>query len=401
MRTGHFPRLFALAALLVSSHALHAGGDIPPIQVRIATINVREGIGDPGEFAREALGDYVTTVDQDPGDGATGLNPDVVCMQECRSITDIQSFRDDFLPGFNINRVFGGDFGGNFNAILSAPDLEVLNVDVFDAGGPRPVIRVHLQPEGALGVLSVYSAHFKAFGDSSSQATRTIEANSSGVRFFNEFTNGADVTDDGVADFTPERTTIAFAGDLNSNNNFDGTLDGLFTNFQNNQPTGAIDMPYESILGANTGGSPVIGTFNSGARLDYILLDERTAFGFDSNNDGILSQDEINSAGFVYFSGDDSGMMSNGNTNATSSGSDHRPVVVDLFLEPDPNAFFAATDINQDEVTNTEDLNLWESLFSVGSAPDVNDDGQVDAEDGQVIRDTIRENEVADISAGH
>jgi len=402
MRTDLFTRLAVIAviaAFVAAPFTVEAGGDIPPIEVRIATLNVKEGIGGPGSFAREAMGDFLTVIDENPGNPATGLLPDVVCLQEARSISDINAFRDDFLPGYTVNRVFDADFGGNFNAILSAPGIAVLNIDVFGTGGPRPVLRAHLQPEGALGVLSVYSAHFKAFGDQSSQATRTIEANSSGVRFNDEFLNGADVDDDGIPDFSPELTTIAFAGDLNSNNNFDGTIDGIFTNFQTGQPTGGLNLPYESLAGAGAGGPPIIQTFASGSRLDYIVLDERTAMGFDADGSGDLSQDEINSIGFVYFSGDDGGAMSNGNSGATGSASDHRPVVVNLLLEPDPDAFFAATDINQDEVTNSEDLAVWEALFADGMAPDVNDDSQIDASDRAEIRDTLRESEAADVTA--
>ncbi len=373
-----------------------AGEPVPPISVRIIALNVKEGVGAPGDSARAAMGRVVTTIDQTPGDGATGLLPDVVTLQECRSITNIESFRDEFLPGFNVNRVVGGDFGGNFNAILSAPDFAVLNVDVIDTGGPRRIIRVHLQPEGALGVLSVYSAHFKAFGDAGSQATRTVEADNSGFLFDIEYANGADVTDDGVPDFTPELTTIAYCGDLNSNNNGDGTLDGMFTHFMTGQPTGALNLPYESIAGANVGGAPIISTFVSGGRLDYIVLDERSAMMFDADMNGVLSGDETNSIGFIYFSGDDGGAMSNGFTNATSGASDHRPVVVDILMAADPDAFFALTDINEDNTTNIEDLALWESLFAMGSAPDVNEDAQIDQADLDVIRSAIRADEIAD-----
>lgn len=391
--------LLAVCGAVLSGPVAVAGEEIPPIEVRVVTLNVKEGIGGPGDSAREAMGDFLTTIDQDPNDGATGLLPDVVCLQECRSLFNIESFRDEFLPGYIVNRVIGGDAGGNFNAILSAPQHQILNVDVFDTGGPRRIIRIHLKPEGALGVLSVYSAHFKAFTDSGSQATRTIEADNSGFLYSIEYLNGADVTDDGTPDFTPELTTIAFCGDLNSNNNFDGTLDGVFTHFQTMQPTGAQNLPVESISGANAGGAPIISTFNSGGRLDYICLDLRTALLYDADMSGSLDQDEINSIGFVYFSGDDAGAMSNGSTNATSFASDHRPVVADVRMAADPDAFFALTDINQDSVTDTEDLALWESLFASGMAPDVNEDFAVDQSDLDEIRAAVREDELADVTS--
>ena len=396
-----FNRLFAFmvcATSLVPQSSLFAGEMVPPISVRIVTLNVKEGIGAPGDSARTAMGQFVTTIDHTPGDGATGLLPDVVCIQECRSITNINSFRDEFLPGFNVNRVIGGDFGGNFNAILSAPEHAVLNVDVIDVGGPRDIIRVHLQPEKSLGVLSVYSAHYKAFTDASSQARRTIEADNSGFLYDIEFANGADVTDDGTPDFTPELTTIAFCGDLNSNNNGDGTLDGVFTHFMTGLPTGAQNLPFESIAGAGVGGAPIVSTFSSGSRLDYIALDERSAMLFDADMNGSLSQDETNAFGFVYFSGDDGGDLSNGSATATSGASDHRPVVADILMAADPDQFFALTDINEDDRTDIDDLALWEALFSQGSAPDVNEDMAIDQADLDEIRETIRAGEIADVT---
>jgi len=248
-------------------------------------------------------------------------------------------------------------------------------------------------------VLSVYTAHFKAFGDSGSQFTRTNEANNSGAIYSTEFMNGADVTDDGIPDFTPELTTIAYCGDLNSNNNNDGTISGMFAHFQTGVPTGGLNLPYESISGANAGGVPLVSTFNSGGRLDYIVLDQRSAMMFDEDLNGSLSQDEVNSIGFVYFSGDDGGAMANGVTSATSTASDHRPVVADIRMARDPNAFFELTDLNQDQTTDAEDLAIWEALFVTGQAPDVNEDFQVNSADLDEIRDTIRSDETGDFAA--
>ena len=115
---------------------------------------------------------------------------------------------------------------------------------------------------------------------------------------------------------------------------------------------------------------------------------------------GGFDQDEINDMGFAYYSGDDAGQRSNGNSNATSFASDHRPLVFSILLEGDPAAGFDPKDINLDTLVNIEDLALWEfKFFTIGGAPDIDGDFDADTDDHTLIYDCMRVNEPADIEA--
>jgi len=378
MRAGRLVVSLVAAACGLAGAA--SAGDT--VALHVVTLNTLEGIGAPGDFAAQQMGLFLTTNDADGAGPNRGLNPDIVALQECRSTANLNAFRDAYLPGYQMLRVSFGDAGGNFQAYFVRGDIAVLDTDEYGIGGPRPMFRATLQVPGAAKTLTLYNAHFKAFGDSSSQAQRRQNAQESGIEVWRDRTSGLDL-DDNFTRETPIGNQI-YLGDLNSNNNFDGTLSGLFTNVVNGQPTGLQNLPIETLAGRNDAGSPRIATYpSSSSRLDYVCLDEELASRFDANNDGQFSQAELNSMGFVYYSQEDPS-LSNGSSSATSFSSDHRPVVFDVLLEAEPVVVECPGDSNGDNVVNFADLNAVLADFGLSGAAlsgDVNGDGVVNFAD--------------------
>ena len=370
-------RLLLTLVLLVGALLPHApcahAGEFDGVHLRVVTFNVREGIGEPGSFSFNVTGDFLTTVTQNPASNNTGLNPHIVALQECRNDAHLLAYRDQFLPGFTYHRTTQSDFGGNFNAFFVSPELNVIHVHERYIGGPRNLIRLIIEVPGAENLLAVYNVHFKAFGDQQSLNQRRLNAIESGIFVYNDLTLGLDLTGDGIRE-TPPPNAI-FMGDLNSNNNNDGSITNLFSHINLGVPTGILNLPVETLGGRNVGGPPIIATFpGSNSRLDYICLDQQLASVFDANSDGVFSQDEINSMGFVYYSGDDQGQQSNGNANATSFASDHRPVVFDVYL-PEKASTPCPGDLTGDGVVDFDDLGLVLSGF--GTEYDFDDLGAV------------------------
>lgn len=387
------PSLSAVLCLSLSAGA----GTPPPIDLRVVTYNVQNGLGAPGSDQQIAAGSFMTWLDQDGAGPNTGLRPDVVFLQECdqSSFSQLTAFRDAYLPGYSISTAAGDGF--NFNATLVRPDITVVTSSSLNVGGPRGVVKTRMRVPGALQDVLVYNAHFKSGGDSSSQNQRRGNANVSGQNVLFE------------VQFGNPPSNVIFAGDLNSNNNQDGTISGLFNDLSQNPPvpTGMLNLPVESLVNAANPNITSFVTFpSSGSRLDYVCLDAVLADFYDADNNGSFSQTELNSMGFVYFSQDDAGQRSNGNATATSAVSDHRPVVFDVKLPRDPMIpFFAPSDIDQDGALDIEDLHLWESRFAQTAPPqpspaaDVDGNRNVDLADRAVIRTSLRSTELADILA--
>ncbi len=383
---------FIMCALLVilAVPTTHAGTPAP-IPLRIATLNVKEGLN-LNTSAYFATGDFMTTNDIDGIGPNSGLNPDVVFLQECRSSSTLIAFRDTYLPGYQFFRVNSADFGGNFNACFVRGDILVRDTDDQGLSGPRPAQRISLSVPGALRVITFYNCHFKAFSDSGSQATRTTEANNLGNHVHADLTTGVDLDDNGSRETV---TDVAVFGDLNSNNNADGTLDGLFTHFFLFVPTGVLNLPVQNLPQTS------ITTFpGSSARLDYGCLDVNLAAHFDADLSGTYSQSELNSMGFVYNSPEDSGQRSNGDSTATNFASDHRPVVFSIFLDADPAAGFDPKDLNLDTLINAEDLAMWEEQFfgGLGPAKDTDQDFDIDLDDRDLLYDCTRQDEITDVT---
>jgi endonuclease/exonuclease/phosphatase family metal-dependent hydrolase len=357
----HLPTASTL--LLALAAAAAAGADTVPL--RLVTLNVKEGLGAPSDPSHQATGDFVTTNDVDGAGPNSGLSPDIVAFQECRSDTNLQAFREAYLPGFTYHRLAQVDAGGNFQCLFVRGDIQVLDVDSYYIGGPRNLLRVTMQVPGVDGVVTVYNGHFKAFGDASSVAQRRANADNTGIAVFTDI--GASIV----------------IGDLNSNNNIDTTLNGLFTHAIQGVPTGVLNLAVETLGGQNAGGAPILATFpSSNSRLDYICLNNATASVFDVDGTPGFSQTELNSMGFVYYSGDDAGRMSNGDASATSFATDHRPVVFNIQL---PSlAQPCVGDLDGDLVISFSDLNILLGNYNqvgVGLDGDLDDDGDVDFAD--------------------
>jgi hypothetical protein len=376
------PVRLALSALaiLAASGAADAG-EPEGVHLRIATLNIKEGLGPPNDPTHIATGKFMTTNDLDGAGPNSGLLPDIVAFQECRSDANLSAFRDAYLPGYTYHRLSQVDAGGNFQCLFVRGDIQVLDVDSYYIGGPRNLLRVTMQVPGVDGVLTVYNAHFKAFGDASSVAQRRANADQSGVAVYNDITLGLDL-DDNTTRETPAGASI-FLGDLNSNNNIDLTLTGLFTHAINGQPTGVLNLPIETLGGQNAGGAPILATFpSSNSRLDYICLDNALASVFDTDGTPGFSQIELNSMGMVYYSGDDAGRQSNGDATATSFATDHRPVAFDVYLPAVDVGCFG--DLDGDGDVDFADLNALLGQYNQvgpGLAADLDGDGDVDFAD--------------------
>ncbi len=382
-------------------------GQVPPgVPLRFVTLNLLDGIGASGAARHLEFGKFLTILDQDGAGPTMGLQPDILALQEVTTgeTTNLQNFRNTYLPGYAIYQATGDGF--NYNAMLVRPGITV--DEFFDitlgTGAPRRQVKLRLSVPGADKQLTVYSAHFKAgsscCGPTSDQTIRTNEATSTGANARAEIDPGA------YPAFPfpdPLFRNVVVMGDLNSNNNNDGTIFALFNERADpNNPTGLMNLPVETLNGRNSG-SLIITTFpGSGSRYDYICPDFELAEFYDADMNGSLSQSEINSMGFVYYSNEDNGLRSSGDNDATNVYSDHRPVVMDLFLPRDPMIpGFDVRDVNQDGVINAEDLQEWENRFAQwvppnpSPAPDVDGSRNVDLGDRAVIRSSVRSGEIA------
>lgn len=371
-------RCAAAVAAIALTFAAHA----QPLKFRLATLNVRQGIGVAGSLETVSTGRFLTTLTL-PGAPAntSGLKPDVVALQELTSDADNLAFRDAYLPGYQYFRVNQVDAGGLFCGMFVRGDIQVLDRWEVNIGGPRNMLRVVMRVPGSDRIMSVYTAHFKAFSDTQSVNQRIQNARNSGFFIANDIALGLDLNRDGTRE-TPSGYTV-FCGDFNSNNNLDSTITGVFVNSVSGQPTGLLDLPVESLLGRQIGGSPIITTFPPSSRLDYVCTTGLLAARYSTAGNGTYTQDNINNMGFVYYSGDDSGVQSNGDVGATTNASDHRPVVFDLLLRR-----ACVGDTNADNVVNFADLNTVLGQFGqVGFSltGDVNADGRTDFADLNIV----------------
>lgn len=377
MLSDHRMRWPGLVALLLTA-AAHADG----IALRIVTYNVKEGIADSPQ-AREAAGNLLTTLDLDGAGPNTSLMPDIVCLQETRSLTALQSFRDDYLPGYQAIRGTITD-GFNANGFFLRGDLTVLKLTELNVGGPRRVLRLVLDVPGSPEHLVVYNAHFKAGQNPSDIATRAIEANNLANRVAIDQTSGIDLDGDASPDLFP--TQFIVAGDLNHHDFSDTTIDPLLTGGDSGLPTHLNDMRVETLVGAQVSGPPIIPTFSTqgslDSRFDYLLVSDDIFQDFDTNGNGTVGQGELNAAGFVYLSEDDFGLRSSGDADATSVSSDHAPVVLDLAMP------CLTGDLDCDGSVSLGDLSRLLTAFGTSSGDpgydpgaDLDANGQVDLAD--------------------
>jgi endonuclease/exonuclease/phosphatase family metal-dependent hydrolase len=385
-----------VAAAVSAGLSTGAGaGTPPPVPLRVVTFNALGGIGNPGSPEANAIGKFITVQDLDGAGPNVGLSPDIVLFQEMNqtNTTQVTNFRNVFLPGYDIRTATGDGF--NYNATLIRPGIAVISHSSLSIGGPRGAGKTRIRVPGALRDVVVYNAHFKSGSSSADQTQRTTNATTCGNNVSFEYFNN--------------NVNVIFGGDLNSNNNQDGTITNLF--FTSTNPvisSGILNLAVETLAGAANPGATILTTFpGSGSRLDYVCLDEQLAAFFDTDMNGSYTQTERNAMGFVYYSNEDSGQRSNGDATATNSGtSDHRPVVFDALLPRDPMApYFEPADVDQSGAVTIEDLYRWETLFlqtappAPSPAPDVDGNRNVDGNDRIQVRSALRIGEVADISA--
>lgn len=386
----------------------------PPVSLRVVSYNVLTGFGTVGSAAYTGVANMITTNDLDGAGPNRGLNPDIVCFQELDQANPaaLTQFRDANLPGYQI--FTGAGDGFNYNGFLIRGDITVLDFDTVRPGGaPRDSLRATVQVPGALKTLTVYGVHFKCCSGASDISQRTAEANSIGRNIYLDRTIGLDLDDNGSRE-TPAGNVMAI-GDMNSNNNSDGSLNGMFTSFIELQPTGMQNLPVEHLSGrANNGVAPTFWTWRSSggstSRLDYVMLDPELVAPFDATNNGFViplnstDQGEVNQMGFVYNSTDNTaehapGQWANGNSAAAGNSSDHRPLVFDLRLARDPASWDNPCDVDDDGDIDAEDLALWENRRAIGNANDIDLDSDIDDADQLLLKTTIREEEVADATA--
>lgn len=364
-----------------------AAASADDVTLRIATFNTEEGIADSAA-RREASGNLLTILDLDGGGPAVGLGPDIICLQETRSETQLNLFRDEYLPGYEVRRGshWFQDPGGNTQAFIHRNDLVRLDFEEFGHGGPRHHQRVVFDVPGTDEHLVVYTAHFKAFGDPSSVQTRRTEANNLANRVAEDVTNGIDIDGNGTPDLFP--TYYIVTGDLNQDDFESDVIDSLLIGGSNGLDTGLNDMRVETILGDFVPGF-VGGTqntrFDLASRLDYILVSDVIYDQYDTNGDGTWWQAELNDGGFVYVSADDGGARSSGDIDATPVASDHAVVVVD-FTMPGSNGI--PGDLDGDGDVDLADLGILLAAFdtvdgdpSYDPAADIDGDGDVDLAD--------------------
>ena len=355
------------------------------VSLRIVSHNVEFGVNSPGSTTYNAVADMVTVIDDDPSDGATGLMPDIVCFEELTNLSNLNTYRNARLPGYQIWAPTSEGDGFLFQGILVRPDITILQTGSVNTVNPRDPIFVVIQVPGSDEVLKIYCTHLKAGSSGSDQSTRLSQANTLGSAIENDIAFGF------VGGMPLDKQHVILAGDLNSNNRQDGTIEGLFNStsmFQCCAPEdgsadenfmtafgvdcstmspccvpdvsvglcnavggtfeeavtyiGLFDIVYESTAQSQLGGTSEIGTRQpTETRLDYIVCDDDLALRHDTDGNGVLQSNEVGAFGFVYRAEQNApgfhtpGQFANGNVNASIEAADHRPVVADFLFTTD------------------------------------------------------------------
>jgi len=315
--------------------AFAAAGD--DVQLRIITFNTKEGIASSPQ-ERAAAGNQLTILDFDGPGPNVGLSPTILCLQESREEEDLEAFRDDYLPAYQVVRgsPFTDDYGGNNQGYIFQGDFVVLDFTEFPHAGPRRHHRIVLEVPGSDELLVVYNAHFKAGQGTSDKNTRRTEANHLANRVALDHAEGIDTDGDSTPDVFTDYYLVT--GDLNQDDFAEDVIDALLQGGDNDLDPGLNDVRVETLAGAGMGGPFIGGTYSTRTnpplqkRYDYILASDAIFDQFDTDDNGIWTQSELNAAGFSYFSGDDGGQQASGDIDASQVASDHSPVVVDFVL---------------------------------------------------------------------
>lgn len=360
------------------------------VQLRIITFNTKEGVSSSPE-AYEAAGNQLTILDLDGSGPNVGLSPTILCVQETREEEDLEAFRDDYLPGYQVVRGsrYTDDYGGNNQGYIFQGDFVVLDFTEFPHGGPRRHHRIVLEVPGSDDVLVVYNAHFKAGQDTSDENTRRTEANHLANRVALDHAEGIDT--DGDSDPDVFAGYYLVTGDLNQDDFSEDVIDALLDGGDNGLDPGLNDVRVETLAGAGIGGPFIGGTYSTRSspplqrRYDYVLASGEIFDQFDTDDNGIWTQDELNAAGFSYFSGDDGGQQASGDVDASQVASDHSPVVVDFVL---PGSEGIPGDLDGDDDVDQGDLGILLADWGCtgGNCPgDCDGDGDTDQADLGVL----------------
>jgi len=375
-------------AIVLCFGAALAASAAADVTLRIVTFNTYQGIANSAPD-RAAAGKLLTSLDLDGAGPNTSLMPDVVCLQETTSLSALNSFRNEFLPGY---QVIKGTFTDGFfsNGFFIRGDLTILDLEELSTGGPRRVLRLILEVPGAADPLVVYNAHFKAGSEPGDIATRAAEANAMANRVAADLNAGIDTNDDRVPDVF--LVNYLFAGDLN-HNDFAGTaIDPLLVGGTSGQPTGLNDVRLESIFGFPF--SAYFGnTFSTrtslGSRYDYILASDAIYAALDGDASGTVTQDELNAAGMVYISSHDGGLHASGQADATTQASDHAPVRLAVTLSSGAGV---PGDVDGDGDVDLTDLGLMLQAYGTtlgnpgyNSDADFDGNGVIDLADLAVV----------------
>jgi endonuclease/exonuclease/phosphatase family metal-dependent hydrolase len=374
------------AACLVVAAWLAFSAPADDVQLRVITFNTEQGIASSPD-AYEAAGNQLTILDFDGAGPNRGLSPDIVCLQETRSEANLEAFRDDYLPDYQVIRgsEYTEDGAGNNQAYIIRGDFTVLDFAEFPHSGPRRHHRIVFEVPDTDEVLVVYNAHFKAGQTTADKNTRRAEANNLANRVALDHAEGIDTdggdTPDVLADY------YLVTGDFNQDDFSEDVIDALLEGGDNGLDPGLNDVRVETLLGAQFGGVFIGGTFSTRGnpllekRYDYVLASDVVFDQFDTDDNGIWTQNELNEAGFVYFSGDDGGQRANGDVDASQTASDHAAVVVDFTL---PGSEDMPGDLDGDGDVDQSDLGILLANWgcSGGGCPgDCDGDGDTDQAD--------------------
>lgn len=371
--------LAAAAGALVQARA--------DVTIRGVTFNTYQGIDDTPQ-ARLASGHLLTTLDLDGNGPNTSLMPTFVCLQETTSLSSLNSFRDDYLPGHQVRK--GTITDGFYSQAFFYPgDWTLVKFNEFSTPGPRPTLRAVFQVPEADDYLVVYNAHFKSGQEAGDVSQRAAEANAIANQVASDLHNGIDINGDLSPDFTPEY--YLFMGDLNQDDFSSTTIDPLLVGGSNGLPTGLNDVRFETLLGAAQSSFWVGDSYSTRStldrRYDYVLASDAIFESLDTNGNGTVSQNELNAAGFVYISADDLGQQASGDVDATTDASDHAPAVFSFTMPGGAGGL--AGDVDGDGDVDLNDLSLLLVAFGSTSSdgnynPDADFDGDGDVDLGDL-----------------
>ncbi len=371
-----------LRRIVLGVLVLGGAAAVADVNLRIVTYNIYQGIANnPSD--RTACGNLLTSIDFDGSGPNTSLMPDIVCLQETTNLNNLESFRDDYLPGYQV--IKGPTTDGFFSCgYFFRGDLGVLHFDEFSTAGPRPLLRLVLDVPDTDDHLVVYTAHLKAGQDASDIDTRRLEANAIANRIAIDAEYGIDLDDNGSREFFP--TYYIFAGDFNQDDFSDDVIDPFLDGGSNGLPTGLNDARLETLYGAQFPtwlGNTFSTRYSLSRRYDYILVSDALYDQLDTNGDMTVDQDELNAAGFVYISADDGGQHASGDSDATTVGSDHAPVMLQVTI---PTGI--PGDLDGDGDVDLADLSILLAHYGQSGTPadgDLDGDGDVDLGDLSIL----------------